>query len=299
LRFNGCWSNDCFVSTADFSDAALVLVGHGSTLNADSAAPTYQHADELRRRNLFAQVLECFWKLEPPICGVLRGVFAPRVFIVPLFISEGYFTEEVIPRELGLRRNDQPDFPRAQQRGTQTIYYCGPVGTHDSMTNVLLARAREIVAKYPVPRAPKPNQIALFIAGHGTGSNENSRQAIERQVQLIGEQNLYAEVHAVFMEEEPRIGDCYRLARARNIVLVPFFISDGLHSYEDIPVMLGEPEETVQSRLESGQPTWRNPTEKNEKLVWYTSAVGSEPRISDVILQRVTETATLPAESSS
>jgi len=287
------------VSTADFSDAALVLVGHGSTLNADSAAPTYQHADELRRRNLFAQVLECFWKLEPPICGVLRGVFAPRVFIVPLFISEGYFTEEVIPRELGLRRNDQPDFPRAQQRGTQTIYYCGPVGTHDSMTNVLLARAREIVAKYPVPRAPKPNQIALFIAGHGTGSNENSRQAIERQVQLIGEQNLYAEVHAVFMEEEPRIGDCYRLARARNIVLVPFFISDGLHSYEDIPVMLGEPEETVQSRLESGQPTWRNPTEKNEKLVWYTSAVGSEPRISDVILQRVTETATLPAESSS
>ena len=299
MRFNGCWSNDCFVSTADFSDAALVLVGHGSTLNADSAAPTYQHADELRRRNLFAQVLECFWKLEPPICGVLRGVFAPRVFIVPLFISEGYFTEEVIPRELGLRRNDQPDFPRAQQRGTQTIYYCGPVGTHDSMTNVLLARAREIVAKYPVPRAPKPNQIALFIAGHGTGSNENSRQAIERQVQLIGEQNLYAEVHAVFMEEEPRIGDCYRLARARNIVLVPFFISDGLHSYEDIPVMLGEPEETVQSRLESGQPTWRNPTEKNEKLVWYTSAVGSEPRISDVILQRVTETATLPAESSS
>ena len=281
--------NHCAVSTGDFSDAALVLVGHGSTLNADSAAPTYQHADELRRRNLFAQVLECFWKLEPSICGALRGVFAPRVFVVPLFISEGYFTEEVIPRELGLCRNDQPDFPRVQQRGTQTIYYCGPVGTHDSMTNVLLARAREIVEKYPVPRAPKPNQIALFIAGHGTGSNENSRQAIERQVELIGAQNLYAEVHAVFMEEEPRIGDCYRLARARNIVLVPFFISNGLHSYEDIPVMLGEPQETVQSRLKSGQPTWRNPTEKKGKLVWYTSAVGSEPHIADVILERVRE----------
>ena len=76
---------------------------HGSTLNAESSAPTYQHADELRRRKIFAQVVECFWKLEPPICGVLRGVFAPRVFVVPLFISEGYFTEEVIPRELGLR----------------------------------------------------------------------------------------------------------------------------------------------------------------------------------------------------
>lgn len=88
----------------DFSDAALVLVGHGSTVNADSAAPTYQHADELRRRKLFGQVLECFWKQEPGVPGVLRGVFAPRVFIVPLFISEGYFTEEVIPRELGFAR---------------------------------------------------------------------------------------------------------------------------------------------------------------------------------------------------
>jgi len=266
-----------------------VLVGHGSTLNAESSAPTYQHADELRRRNLFAQVLECFWKLEPPICGVLRGVFAPRAFILPLFISEGYFTEEVIPRELGLRRNDQPDFSRVQQRGDQTIYYCGPVGTHDSMTNVLLARARDIVERHPLPRSPKPKNIALFIAGHGTGSNENSRQAIERQVELIRAQNLYAEVHAIFMEEEPRIGDCYRLARAKNIVLVPFFISDGLHSYEHIPVMLGEPQETVQSRLKSGQPTWRNPTEKKGKFVWYTSAVGSEPHIADVILERVRE----------
>ena len=277
------------MSTGDFSDAALVLVGHGSTLNADSAAPTYQHADELRRRNLFAQVLECFWKLEPSICGALRGVFARRVFVVPLFISEGYFTEEVIPRELSLRRNDQPDFPRVQQRGDQTIYYCGPIGTHDSMTNVLLARARDIVERHPLPRSPKPKNIALFIAGHGTGNNENSRKAIERQVRLIHAQDLYAEVHAVFMEEEPRIGDCYRLARAKNIVLVPFFISDGLHSYEDIAVMLGEPQETVQSRLKSGQPTWRNPTEKNGKLVWYTSAVGSEPHIADVILERVRE----------
>ena len=76
------------VSIEAYFNAALILVGHGSTLNAESSAPTYRHADELRRRKIFAQVIECFWKLEPPICGALRGVFAPRVFIVPLFISE-------------------------------------------------------------------------------------------------------------------------------------------------------------------------------------------------------------------
>lgn len=273
----------------DFSDATLVLVGHGSTLNAESAAPTYQHADELRRRNLFAQVTECFWKLEPSIGGVLRGVFAPRIFVVPLFISDGYFTEEVIPRELGLCAKGAQDFARTQRRGAQILHYCGPVGTHDSMTAVLLARAREIVQQHPFPRSPSPEETTLFIAGHGTGNNENSRKAIERQVELIRGQNLYAAVHPIFMEEEPRIADCYSLAQTKNIVIVPFFISDGLHSYEEIPVMLGEPARVVQERYQSGQPTWRNPTEKQGRRVWYSASIGSEPHIADVILDRVRE----------
>jgi sirohydrochlorin cobaltochelatase len=279
------------VDRDDFSDAALVLVGHGSTLNAESSAPTYQHGDELRRRGLFAQVIECFWKLEPGIAGVLRGVYAPRVFIVPVFISEGYFTEEVIPRELGLSENGSAGFARVQRRGNQTLYYCGPVGTHDSMTEVLLARAREVVEKFPFPCAPKPKETSLFIAGHGTGNNENSRKAIERQVELIRARGLYAAVHPVFMEEEPRIADCYRLAATRHLVMVPFFISDGLHSFEDIPEMLGEPRRVVQERLKSDQPTWRNPTEKQGKLVWYSPSIGSEPHIADVILERVREAA--------
>src|SRR5581483_3728852 len=62
----------------DFSNAALVLVGHGSTLNAESSAPTYQHADELRRRGVFGQVIECFWKLEPGIAGVHCAVVHQR-----------------------------------------------------------------------------------------------------------------------------------------------------------------------------------------------------------------------------
>src|SRR6185436_20886322 len=134
------------------------------------------------------------------------------------------------------------------------------------------------------PRPPRPGETALFIAGHGTGNNENSRKAIERQVELIRAQNLYAEVHAAFMEETPRIGDCYRLARAQRIVMVPFFISDGLHSYEDIPVMLGEPRKVVQERFQLGQPTWRNPTERHAKRLWYAASIGSDPRVVEVIM---------------
>lgn len=267
----------------DFSDAALVILGHGSTKNDGSAAPVYQHAAELRRRRIFAAVHEAFWKQEPQVRQVLAGIQAARVFIVPLFVSDGYFSRQVIPRELGF--GESPVVHARNQRW----FYCHPIGTHDSMTNVLLARAREIVEQFPFPRAPKPKEITLFIAGHGTERNAGSSAVIHRQVELIRALGLYPDVRAIFMEEEPRIAQCYELAQTRNVIVVPFFISDGMHTQEDIPMLLGEPKRVVQQRLEAGQPTWRNPTEKHGKLVWYAPAVGTEPLIAEVILDRARE----------
>ena len=106
---------------------------------------------------------------------------------------------------------------------------------------------------------------------------------------MIRAQGLYAGVHAVFMEEAPRIAACYEMAQTRNIVVVPFFISDGLHVREDIPVLLGEPKRVVEQRLANGGPTWRNPTEIKGRRVWYSASVGSDPRIAEVILERVRE----------
>jgi sirohydrochlorin cobaltochelatase len=284
------------VGQDQFPNAALVLLGHGTTLNAESSAPVFQHAAELRRRQLFAQVREAFWKQPPELAGVLSSLTTPRVFVAPLFISEGFFSEQAIPRALGLRGEGQGGLSRVQSRGAQTLFYCKPIGTHESMTAVLLHRAREVVERFPFPRAPVLKELTLFLAGHGTEQDENSRKPIERQVELIRAQHIYAGVHAVFMEEEPPIAQCYQLAQTRNIVVVPFFISDGLHVTEDIPVLLGEPKRVVQQRLASRLPTWRNPTEMKDRLVWYSPSVGSDPRIAEVILERVREASQWPEQ---
>lgn len=262
-------------------------MGHGTTLNDQSAATVYQHVTELRRRNLFREVRAAFWKQEPHIKTVLAEISAPRIFIAPLFISEGYFASEVIPKELGF---SFPDNLKLKTKNSE-LFYCRPVGSHDNMTKVILSRAAEVMKQFPFPRLPKAASTTLFIAGHGTEKNKNSRHAIERQVELIRAQNVYADVYAIFLDESPRIPECYALAQTKNLVVVPFFISDGLHTQEDIPVLLGEAERIVKQRLTAGQPTWRNPMEKNDKLVWYSPAVGSEPLMADVILERVREAA--------
>lgn len=273
------------VNDDDFSDAALVVLGHGTTLNDQSAAPVRQHAAELRRRKLFREVREGFWKQEPHITNVLAELTAPRVIIVPFFISEGYFSTEVIPSALGF------GCARNCTRFTRdsVLFYGLPVGSHDLMTTVILARAKEVAEKFPFPREPKPTETTLLIAGHGTGRNANSRKAVERQADLIRDLKAYAEVGAIFMEEEPFIKGCHEWVKTKNIIVVPFFISDGLHAAEDIPVLLGEPEKIVKERLAAGQPTWRNPTERGGKLIWYAASIGTEPLLADVILQRARE----------
>jgi sirohydrochlorin ferrochelatase len=63
---------------------------------------TLAHASEIRRRKVFADVECAFWKEEPSLRDALF-LFDPaevrEVYVVPNFISEGYFNQTVVPRE--------------------------------------------------------------------------------------------------------------------------------------------------------------------------------------------------------
>jgi len=282
----------------EFNDATLLIIGHGSTVNGDSGATVFQHAAELRRRGIFADVREAFFKIEPRIGPALAAIQAPRIFVVPLFVSEGYFTRQAIPCELGLPAGAQDVMPCTVPIGGRTVIYCHPVGTHPLMTQIILARANAALGDSHIthhasgpatrhsPLVAQPT-TALVIAGHGTALNPDSRKSIERQVASIAAQNIFAEVHPAFLEEDPRIAEIPNFVKAPRLVVVPFFMSDGLHVCEDIPVLLGESEAVVQARLKAGEWPWQNPTERNGKTIFYTPGVGSEPGIADVILERV------------
>jgi sirohydrochlorin cobaltochelatase len=254
-------------------NSALVLVGHGSTQNPDSSAPTVQHADEIIRRGLFAEVYCSFWKEEPSLREVLRMVETDDIYVVPNFISEGYFTEIVIPRELEL------DGPITRRSG-KIIKYCEPVGNDPRMIDLLLHRAQEAAPNVP------PKQISLLIVGHGTSLNDKSAVAARHRAMAIKEKRLYAEVSEAYMEEAPFIADWRTNTSQPSVVVVPFFIADGLHSYQDIPVLLGiEPEPTAAA---SQQEVFRrNPYHLSGRSLYYASAIGTEPLMADVILDTI------------
>ncbi len=275
----------------EFANDALILIAHGSTINTQSSAPTRALVEAIRGRSIFSEVACAFKLEEPKIEEVPSLVDSQRVFAVPVSISEGQFTEEIVPLHLGLRNESESEYSRKGKIKGKELIYCKPVGTHSSMTSVILSKAADIVREYPFPNMPRSEETTLIIAGHGTQQSANSRKAIEDQVELARARNDYFEVLPAFMEETPLIGECLEVARSRYVIIVPFFISDGLHTIEDIPVLLGEPANRVRARIESNQPTWRNPTERKGKLVWYTKAIGNEPNLPEVVLDRVREAA--------
>lgn len=256
-------------------NSALVVVGHGSTVNPDSSAPTFDHAEQLIRRGVFGEVHCAFWKEEPSLRQVLHMIDREEIYVVPNFISEGYFTRSVIPRELELDG-------ALTERAGRTIKYCEPVGNHLRMTELLLHRAAHIAPGVP------PGETSLFIVGHGTDLNENSAGAAKREVASIAALGLYAEVLNAYMEEEPLISKWDEYAKSPNVVVVPFFISDGLHSYEDIPVLLGIAEASPGAASAGQHEVFaRNPYHRRGRTLYYASAIGTEPLIADLILEQV------------
>jgi sirohydrochlorin cobaltochelatase len=266
-------------------DSALLIVAHGSTVNPDSSAPTLAHAAEIRCRNIFADVECAFWKEEPSLRDALF-LFDPEtigeVCVVPNFISEGYFTQTVIPRELELNA-------RTKRPTGQTWKYCQPVGNHPLMTDLLLKRAGEVAPDVD------PADTSLLIVAHGTDLNENSAVAAKREAEKIRALGKFAEVLNVYMEEQPLVSDWLKLTKTPNVVVVPFFISDGLHSYEDIPRLIGI---VVAAGVDRGRPGSaplatargeifrRNPYTIEGRTLFYAPSIGTDPGFADIIIEQ-------------
>lgn len=248
------------------SDAALLVLGHGSTENASSSRSVREHAEQLRERDLFAEVHAAFWKETPSFRDALKAIDCRVVYVVPAFISEGYFTRQIIPRELGITG-------RTTQSGDHLLHYCDPVGSHPSMTDRLLERASQMTAGI------EPADIDLVIIGHGTPRDSNSSAAIRTQVERIQARDLgYAKISDAYLSEAPLINDWQQATQSPHVVVVPFFIADGLHSEQDIPEILGL-DAAVDGRFA--------PRSVLGRTLHYSRAIGTDGGIADVILEQV------------
>lgn len=276
----------------NLSNVNVVLLGHGVDKGGGADEFVLKHSQLLRSLSLFENVYESFVRQEPYVESVLKQLTKGHTYIVPMFMCPGFILQKTFNNLKNNFRIYSNDFkPENCSPGESFIYFCEPIGTHYMMADIIEEKAIEVLKKFPFPRFYNPDEVSLFIAAHGCSKDSESRETLQRHINKLLRQKLFYEIHSVFLEEDPPINACYRLAKTQNIVVVPFFAGNGPHVREDIPVLLGEPRKNVIQRIELGLSPWNNPTILENKRVWYAEPVGNDIRIIDIIIRRVLESA--------
>lgn len=248
------------------SGIALILAGHGSHISPNTAGIVWGCVDRLRRWGAAAEITACFWKEEPSFRHALNAIRARQAVVVPVFTAQGYFTETVIPTEMGL------DGAVTHKSG-KTVYLTPGIGEHPLLGEIVQQRVRDILTSQQL----RLDETAVAVIGHGTRRNRQSREAARRQARLIRRRTAVREVAAVYLDDEPPIASIYQSTGAKNIIALPYFLANGSHVTLDVPRALGLARNSFPERIKG-----RN--------VFYTEPVGSVETLCAVIMELARDT---------
>lgn len=127
-------------------EVEVLLVGHGTHRNPNSARQTGQVADRLAESGIAAKVHPVFLEQEPSVDRWQALTRAGNLIVVPFLIASGYHGAEDLPKRLGL--DPQNDELRALvlEAGSagpfgvanRQVWYCGPVGNEPEMAEAII-----------------------------------------------------------------------------------------------------------------------------------------------------------------
>jgi sirohydrochlorin cobaltochelatase len=244
---------------------ALILAGHGSHVSSQTADVVWRHVDALRAMGVADEVAAAFWKEMPSFHAVLNTLTADDVTVIPMFTAQGYFTQTVIPAEMGLRG-------ALTHRNGRLIRYTRTLSEHPYLSQVVRQRVEDAVHLLGC----STQQTAVAIIGHSTRRNPESRKATEAQAAQIQKLGIAAQVEAVYLDDSPGISEIYGMTNAPCLIAVPYFLAAGSHTTFDVPGELG---------LEPGQTRGQI----NGREVYYTLPVGIEETLRDAVLELARE----------
>jgi sirohydrochlorin cobaltochelatase len=114
---------------------AVAIIGHGTPRSRASQNVTRQQATLLR--HLAAEVVAVYLDDNPAISSIYELTSAPNIIAVPFFLATGSHVTQDVPQALGIQTNNRSTWVNGRQ-----VYYTPPVGTHDTVCQLILDLAR-------------------------------------------------------------------------------------------------------------------------------------------------------------
>ncbi|HSV28521.1 MAG TPA: CbiX/SirB N-terminal domain-containing protein [Candidatus Omnitrophota bacterium] len=248
---------------SDAGEVAVVLVGHGSARHPDSAQPIHALAAALTERHGWPAAA-VFMKQAPLLDQALDLVNARRVVVVPVFAGKGYYTDQLIPKAMGLTG-------AVTERDGRTIHYTAPAGTHPRIPGLMACRAAGVAMADGLAL----KDCSLLVIAHGSARPGGSGETPRAIAESIRAMDAFGEVVLAFLEQEPFATNWRDLVKGRELVVLPLLVAQGMHASQDIPPLFG---------LEAGQ---TGPVAIDGRRARLASGLGAEPDLVDIVAELV------------
>ena len=243
------------------SRPSVILVAHGSSVSDDAHEAAVRHALTLRQSNRYGIVDVCFLATQKNLPNLPKG----EIFLLPFFMSNGYFVAKRIPELFGLENGHriEPDWH---------LYQCEALGTDPELADIIVTMGEEICRD----QSDDPKQAHLVLVAHGSEKSRASSEATYLQQKAVLVKKKFAAVSVAFLNERPYLEDV--LAEQGDglpFILVGLFAADGPHATEDVPAAISA------WRAKSGSPVNAH----------YAGAVGVRPEIVRLIQHSISRCA--------
>ena len=232
------------------SSAALLLAAHGERRDGAANEGVARLAAVLRSRGIARAVAVGFVKGEPPIPVSLSSLGDRHVIVYPLFLSDGHFVRERLPRLLEAG---------ATEGARRSITILPPLGLDPLFPEVVARRAAAAAQE----RGLSPREADLVLLAHGSMTDPASRSAAERLAARLRLQLRFRSIRMALIEEPPSLAEAVSDRRG-PVLVIGLFAGEGMHAAADAPRLVAE--------LDRGDVVFAGPAARPEGLAEVVAA---------------------------
>lgn len=200
----------------------LILAAHGFGDGSRANRLVNLLARRLQRRRRDVRVVAVFNMGTPGIADLVGVVQGREVGVLPLMLSDGYFSGEHL---------------RSQFNGAgislQAVRFARAVGTGQEV------QAQGIVAVRNAAAMVKDQaSVGVIVVGHGTCRSATSGATTHALAEALRTALPRAFVQPAFLDQDPLLEDVAKGALAKHTIVLPFLVGGGDHASVDVPERL-------------------------------------------------------------
>ncbi len=211
---------------------ALLIVAHGDCDGFGGNTLARELAHRILQTQRYNEVAVGFIRSDPLIEFAASQVTCERLRIYPLFMSDGYYVREAIPKRL--------DIIGGVDAFGHRVSIDEPLGRHPKLPELLIS----VVSGAALGKGIQPKSASLLLVAHGSGQSPYSA-IVGRQIRdSIDQSQTFAQVEVSFLEEEPYFVSALA-DRTRPTFVLGLFAGEGMHAAGDIQgavIELGNPQ---------------------------------------------------------